>query len=813
MTTNGTLLGGLRVLEITNTMTGAQVGQLLGDFGADVVMVERPGGSALRSAPAFPFWARGKRSVEMDLDQSAGRKQMERLLAEADVLVETLRPATRARFGLSADGLGSRHSHLIHASVTGFGPAGPLAEAKGYEGLVMAKTGGMSAFSGMVTRPGPAFVSAPYASWAAAQAALHGILAALFERERSGAGQHVEVSLAQSVAALDPWGWMVHWLTSQYPDSFTAAPPVGDDLVPNSSFTFRLLVALTKDGRWLQFSQVQPRLFRAMMRALELDWMFDGPKWQSAPEFADPAQRVEFWDILLDTARQKSTAEWQEVFASDHDVWAEIFRRGSELLHHPQMIHNRMVATIPDRDGRPILQPGRLVRVFGEDDFSPPAAPAAGEANDELLGPAGASTTRPRKLPRGGLPLEGVTVLELGTFYAAPFGATLLTDFGARVIKIEPLEGDPMRIMQAFPESGAARVLQGKESVALDIASDEGREIIYELARRSDLVLQCFRAGVAERLKVDSESLRAVNPDLVYVNAPGYGIDGPNGHCPAFAPTMGAGAGFAWRNAGSAVPDGSDLDTLEIKRNSLRLTAAAGPQFAQADGVSAVVVATGLLLGLVGRARGAGARTLMTTMLSSCAHALSEDMVEYDGRAALPLPDPEFLGLGSLYRLYEAADGWVFLAAPKESDFPALARALQEYADLSGPEFATARSRHEHQSALADRLAEAFRSRPAAEWEQTMLAADVGCVAVAPAPPEGNYLSSFGRENGYVADVVHPTFGEHPRLAPLVHFSRSTVQALPGTMLGQHTASVLHEIGIDDERLVELAARNVILTG
>ena len=805
------LLDGLRVVEASTSLTGAQVGQFLADFGAEVILVEQPGGSPLRRQPAFPLWARRKKSVELDLATPDGRESLHGLLAGADVLVETFRPSTRRRFGLER--ATDSHPRLVQASITGFGSQSPLADAKGYEALVLAKVGGLSAFSGMAGRPGPAYVSVPFASWSATQTALQGILAALYERETSGQGQTVEANLAHSVGALDPWGWMVHWLTLQYSDAFTAAPPVGEDGVPNSSFTFRLLVALTADGRWLQFSQVQPRLFRALMRALELDWMFDDPEWSSAPEFEDPARRVEFWEILLSRVRAGMVQDWQKVFEADHDVWAEVFRHGTELLHHPQMVHNGMVAEFEDRRKVRMRQPGPLVKVFDRPAYAGGSAPDLDEHRQEVLESSAHMPVadRPGGARSGRLPLDGVTVLELGTFYAAPYGATILTDLGARVIKIEPLEGDPMRTILPFPESGGSRVLQGKESVALDMATEEGRRIIEALAVRSDIVLQCFRAGVAERLKVDPASLRQVNPDLVYLHAPGYGIDGPNGHCPAFAPTIGAGAGFAWRNVGAAVADGPDLTMDEIKRNSLRLTAAAGPQFAQADGVSAVAVATALALGLLARRRGSGARVMMTTMLSSAAHALSEDMVEYEGRPPILECDPGFFGLSALYRLYEASDGWVFLAAPNETEWAPLVEAMSGQADLSDPRFSDPDGRREADESLAETLATAFRSGSAAEWEEKMLRAGVGCVAVAPAPPEGNYLGEFGRRNGYVVDVEHPIFGPHPRMAPMVRFSRSSTVAKPGCSLGQHTAAVLREIGYSDERIRALEAEGLIL--
>ncbi len=118
-------------------------------------------------------------------------------------------------------------------------------------------------------------------------------------------------------------------------------------------------------------------------------------------------------------------------------------------------------------------------------------------------------------------PLAGVTILELGTYYAAPYGATLLTDLGARVIKVEQLDGDPIRHIVPFPELGAVKVLQGKECVAVDIHTDAGREIVYDLVRRADALLLSFRAGVVERLGLDPESLLAVNPDLMYLERAG----------------------------------------------------------------------------------------------------------------------------------------------------------------------------------------------------------------------------------------------------------------------------------------------------
>ena len=150
-----------------------------------------------------------------------------------------------------------------------------------------------------------------------------------------------------------------------------------------------------------------------------------------------------------------------------------------------------------------------------------------------------------------------------------------------------------MRMLASFPEVGAIKVMQGKESVALDLSTAEGRTIVCELARRSDVVIQSFRAGVAERLGVDSASLMALNPDLVYLNSPGYGVDGPCGHRPAYAPTIAAATGVAWRMAGVTFPqEPVSLSIEEIKETTGRMVSASNAAFAQCDGLSALGVAT-----------------------------------------------------------------------------------------------------------------------------------------------------------------------------------------------------------------------------
>ncbi|HEY2330490.1 MAG TPA: CoA transferase, partial [Acidimicrobiales bacterium] len=370
------------------------------------------------------------------------------------------------------------------------------------------------------------------------------------------------------------------------------------------------------------------------------------------------------------------------------------------------------------------------------------------------------------------------------------------------------LDGDPMRTIMPFPEVGGVKVLSGKESVAIDLHTPEGHEVVHELVRRADIVLRSFRAGVAERLGYDEESLLAINPNLVYLNAPGFGVDGPYGRRPAYAPTIGAGAGQAGRNLGATMIQRDDLTMDEVKDLSLRMGGAA-MSGNNPDASSSVVVATGMLLGLLAKRRGAPGQGMLTTMLNTMTHVLSDDMIEYDGRPAAPTLDAGLHGFGPLYRIYEAAEGWVFLAAPAEQDWGSLASitGLDGDARFTNPE-----GRRDRSDGLAAALAERFLTRSAQAWETALCAEDVACVVVEDGPPEACIMEgedAIARRLDLLVPLEHPVIGAYERMKPLVAFSRTPGVARGAPMLGQDTDAVLRELGYDEQTIADLHARGI----
>jgi crotonobetainyl-CoA:carnitine CoA-transferase CaiB-like acyl-CoA transferase len=812
-------LRGLTVLDLTTNLSSASTTLLFADFGAEVVQVERPGGSTLRRMAAWPFWSRGKKSIVLDLTDPDDAAVARSLAFESDVVVEAFGPGAADGLRLGYDDLRTDNAGLVYTAISGFGPTGPYAHLKAYEAVVMAKTGSM--YGNIAGRPGEPAMTVPFgATISGALLAMQGTLLALHARERSGHGQRVDATLIQGMLAQDPWSYFMKVLAERFPDAFTAmGGPATGRRVPMSWLSFGLLNGYTKDGRWLQFAHATPRQFEAFVRACGLADTQSDPKWKDAFNSDDEDTRDAWWSMMLEAVNSRTVEEWQAVFDAEKDVFAEVYRSGLELLEHPQIVHDHHAVEVDVPGLGPVREMGVLVKMSRTPGSAEGAVPELDEHGAELRARATRARETPGRPPGPGgpapepaPPLDGVLVVDLGTFYAGPFGSAMLADQGATVIKIEPLDGDPIRFQMPVPESAGVRVTQGKKSIAVDVNSPEGKEVAVELVKRADMVLHCYRGGVAERMGLDADAMLAVNPDLVYHHGVGYGVDGPYARRAAFAPTVAAGSGFARRSGGSA-PTGVELSIDEIKQATSQLT---GPQPGHPDGMAALAVATAMTLGLYSRDRGAGGQATLTSMFSTMGHVLGDLLVDYDGVAEPPLPDPQHHGFSALYRLYRADDGWIVLCAPEARHWERLTAALgSEGALLADDRFADADGRRAHDDELVAALGKIFESAPAAEWEHRLSAAGLGCAEVA--PMQGGLAMGLFAEGGVcdqlgmLTKVSHPIFDEHVRSTQLVTLSRGTATLGPGCTVGQHTDDVLRDIlGYDDDRIERLRTDGVI---
>jgi len=828
---------GLRVVDFSWWMAGPLATMVLADHGAEVIKVEPPEGDPARDLPAFQTWNRGKESVVLDLKTDDGRSRAGELLRWADVAVVAFRPGVAERLGIGYERARELNPRLVYASITGYGEVGRNRDLKGYEALVSAKSGRMMMFERIADRPGPAYPAVPVASFSTAMLAVQGVLVALRARDRTGTGQQVTVSM---LAALMPYD-MVMWIAPQVaaldaqtagragqkglynaPRSVQAVATAAraDDAgergrtynpqqvhrpnfrVPRPNY----LPAVTSDGVWLQFANTADHLWLAQLQAMELVGLYGDERFAKMPSVATEADSEALWEAVLERVRSKRYEEWARIIDEHEDVAVDRFLTPIESIEHRQVQHNGHVVQVEGLDGQPTLQPGSLVRWSSSDVPIGGRAPRLGEARTENPEPRTGSSlaSRSDRVEQGG-PLAGVTAVDFATFFAAPYATSILANLGARVIKIEPLGGDYSRYsaggLLAFPTT------QGKESIALDLKRPEGRKIAHQLIERADLLLHNFRPGVPERLGIDYETCHRWNPRLVYLYGASYGDSGPDASRPAFHPIAGAIAGNALRQAGAGhPPPGSErLPLEELKREAWRLLAA---NEANPDVNAALGAATALILGLYARDRSGEGQALQTTMIASNMYANSDELIAYDGRPTPRHVDAELYGIGPLYRLYQAAEGWVFLACLRRKEWQAFCRAGGRPDLASSWEAAWAR---DGDGGLESTIAELLRSRPAAEWERLAREHDVPLAAVEQRDP-GRYCLEDDdmRAQGYVVPTASQAYGEYWRHGSLQQFSAHELSVGPWEPVGGHTRSILAELGYADAEVERLIADGVV---
>ncbi len=798
---------GITVLDFSRGRPGAVATMVMSDFGADVIKVEPPGGDPFRRWPGALQWDRGKKSVILDLKTGDGRRDAQRLAGQADVVVESYRPGVARRLGVDYETLSAHRSELVYCSLTGFGPRGRYSGYKGYEGVVAAKSGRMMMFSGLNRREGPNFVAVQGASHSAAMALVRGAVAALYVRNRTGRGQRVETSLLQAVTPFDHCGWIQGQMAVKDPERYPEDPYIGLGR-PNPT---GYLSVRTRDGRWMILANVVERLFRSMLHTLDLAHVYDDPRFASAPNIPDDDRKA-LERLVLERMQEKTLAEWMDIFVNQTaDVAAEPYMTSREGVDHPQMVHMGQVADVTDPRVGAMRQLGPLVKMGGTPGGPRWPAPEPGEHTEEVLAglngsPQGRSNGASAPMPTR--PLEGVTVLDLGTVINGPLGCSLLSELGARVIRIEAPGGDYLR--HSLGGLAVHRTMAGSEGMCLNLKTPEGQEIVRKLAARADILLHSMRPGAPERTGIGYSQLAEINPGLVYLYSGGYGATGPHSRRPSMAPIPGAVCGGAMAQMGrdSLPPPELELTIEEVEEGSRKLGRA---NDGSTDHCSAMGNSVGMLLGLYAREHTGRGQYIEASMLGSNAYANVDDFFRYEGKPPRRIPDADGYGRHALYRLYPARDGWVFLACPFEEEWRALCETVGRQDLLDDPRFSTPEARLEHDEALAVELAGVFAGRAPLEWESLLTAADVACVK---AEDRGMYYfydeDPHVRENGFITQVETARLGSFWRYGPLVRFSHTEGKAGPGVLRGEHTRPILLELGYTEEQIAGFKEAGVI---
>jgi formyl-CoA transferase/CoA:oxalate CoA-transferase len=367
------------VLDLSRVLSGPYCTMQLADMGARVIKIERPGLGDDTRAWGPPFVNgesayflsinRNKESLTLDFKHPDGRRLLDELIARADVLVENFRPGTLEKMGLGYDALQAKHPRLIYTSISGFGHSGPLRERAGYDAVLQGEAGIMS-----LTGPpdgGGYKVGIAIADLAAGLFAAQGTLLALYARERTGRGQHVDIAMLDSVAALLTYQAGIYFVTGAVPERHGNAHPT---VAPYETFRAadgEVVLAAGNDDLWRKFCSV------AGLEAYAAD-----------PRFAKNRDRVRNYGtlrpIVAEAFSRRTRSEWLKVL-NEAGIPAGPVRNLHEVLTDEQLLTRDMVHVLQHAHAGPVHVLGVPVKLSATPGAVRRPPPALGEHTEKIL--------------------------------------------------------------------------------------------------------------------------------------------------------------------------------------------------------------------------------------------------------------------------------------------------------------------------------------------------------------------------------------------------------------------------------------------
>lgn len=402
--------------------------------------------------------------------------------------------------------------------------------------------------------------------------------------------------------------------------------------------------------------------------------------------------------------------------------------------------------------------------------------------------------THSQLAPTAPMPLAGIRVLEVGQLLAGPFAGCVLGYFGAEVIKIEPLQGDPLRNWRVVRDGTSLwwhSLARNKKSVALDLQTDLGRELVRKLAAQADVLIENFKPGTIEKWGLGPTELKALRPDLIYTRVSGYGQTGPYASKPGFASVCEAIGGLRHVNG---FPD----------RPPVR------PNLSLGDSLAGLHAVIGVLLALMARGKTARGQVVDVAIYESVFNMLEGVVPEYDGAGVVREPSGSTLTGIVPSNTYRCGDGkYVVIGANGDSLFQRLMRAIGKPAMATDSRFANNAGRVQHEQEIDAAIG---------AWTQANDSATVLRILDDASVPGGPIYS--------VADMAaDPHFNARglfqsvdidgkplkiPAITPLLADTPGSTRAA-GPKLGEHTDEVLRALlGASDADLARWREREVI---
>ena len=793
--TNGAprLLEGYRALDLTDRK-GQMCGRFLADLGVEVVKIEPPGGDPARRLPpfagdtslVFAHLNANKRSLELDLETAEGRERLRALAAETDILIESGAPGWMAGMDLGYDRLSESNPGLIMASITGFGQWGPHSVFAGNDLVVFAMCGLMSISGDPDGAPcAPPETQAYY--FGSLMAAL-GIVAALHRRERTGAGDWIDVSMQEALATQEHMvrlyaneGEVHHRAGSQHQHVAPAR------IFPCSDGHVYIYVSRQ---HWQRFLDIWP----------------GHPEDFDAPEYLNNLYRRARADIInpavSEFTRRHSMEDLTRLLQSNRIPCLPV-NRPLGFLRDPHVEGRRFVQEVPYPDGESLIQPALPCLFSGARPRVAAPGPAGADVEtatadgDAAVGAAAGNAAAPAPAAAAqGLPLEGLRVLSFDHVLAGPFGMMLLADLGAEVLKVESAKGglDPFRFFGTGDDPNASpRFLEfnrNKRSVTVNLKHPEGPGLIRELALHCDLVLDNFAARVMPGLGLDYDHLVEHKPDIVTLRMPGLGATGPKKDSLTLGTIITGFTGFTW-----------------LWNESPEVDPPVGAGTVLPDYVSGVMAAILSVAVTLYRRRTGRGMAMDMAQAEAAAFLIGTAMIQ----AANTDTEPVAVGNRSLYHapygIYpcEGDDRWCVIATENDAQWRSLAAAIGRPELAGDPRFRDSADRVRRRDELDAMIEEWTRTRDRHEVMRLLQAEGVPCGAVqngADLVENDPHLQA----RGFLGTHDNPRFGRLTLPCLPIRFARTAAsQDWVFPDLGRDTDRTLRDVlGYDDARIRQL---------
>jgi crotonobetainyl-CoA:carnitine CoA-transferase CaiB-like acyl-CoA transferase len=549
-------LSKLRILELSNDVAGEYCGKLLADFGAEIIKIEQPGqgSDSRRKGPfasgvsaenineasgLFAYLNTNKRSVTLDLSTPQGKQTFLRLLSTVDVIIDDHPKGYLQSLGLDPANYTSSYPQLVVCAITPFGYEAPANLQKAYS-LNVFQSSGWGYHSPSHYDPGtPPLKGAGrfLVDYEAGLSAAVAVMATLYWRENSAAGQFVDVSQQESLASLSDY--VLSQMVAGQMDVSTkrSAFDLGG---PATFFQCRdgyVYLFISEPGHWNG-----------------LYTLMGEPQWMNA--FPDRWLELHLTPERIQECRTQIGAWMKD--QDKHDVAARAQKLGiplapvntvKDIFESPQLQFRKFFTAVE----HPVLKRTQYPTVPYQLSATPAqlntAAPLLGEHTDTILRTLSAAQSPVQSVnhsegakQKG--PLHGVRVVELTKIWAGPYVGKLLTFLGAEVIRVESLDSLDVTRRYGVKDINAAPGFQsvnpGKLSIQLNTKTEAGQRLLKDLIKKSDIVIENLRPGAVKRMGFGYEQLRAIKPDIIAVSMSMYGQDGPLSYQSGYAPLFSA---------------------------------------------------------------------------------------------------------------------------------------------------------------------------------------------------------------------------------------------------------------------------------